>query len=151
MGDFPIPPKLSAAQRLWLEFFRDTEEFDRTLPGKWSFYEKETWLVAYEHRHASTEFALKKRAVMRERAEELRITQEEMARAGQWAGRWSHTEITRLLSSQESPLPPAAHLRRTSKGGSSSSAVAPEAFPCDPPLAIELRSGRRHARRGRAG
>lgn len=34
------------AVRLWLNYFILTEEFDRTLPGRWSTYDRDTWLPA---------------------------------------------------------------------------------------------------------
>ena len=75
------PAPVTKAEQLWAAYYRDTELFDRTLPGAWSEREPDCWLPldkAASNRHAKAKLdwlsaSLREHGIDNDAAERARI------------------------------------------------------------------------------
>ncbi len=117
LGRFPPPdPAFDAAFEVWLEYYVDTERYDRTLPGGWSHRDPDTWLPKPHVMSYSIAFARNEHANLAQRVLDrgFEPTREQMDRAkgmaGRLAGRLS-------LDAQEELLRRIRSERREERGG----------------------------------
>lgn len=89
--------KLAYAFRVWLEYFVETEAFDRTLPGKFIRGEFNEWMPEPGHRRTSMTFARERRETALTKLRAMAIDEETESFARDQVGRMSYANQRREL------------------------------------------------------
>lgn len=89
--------KLAYALRVWLEYFVETEAFDRTLPGQFMRGEFDAWTPEPGYRRTSMTFARNRRQEALTKLRAMAIDEETESFARDQVGRLSYANQRREL------------------------------------------------------